>query len=493
MIMPMKKLHRWLGLGLGWLMFIWFFSGAVMMYAAIPRHGKLKQIEAAAPLDGGQVRLDFAQAWRACGQVGYPARAHLADLGGRPAYWFGHGEEGSSLVWADSGQVIEAIDPGLARLIAQAAAKTARPPRLLEMVARDQWTVGTGSQGSQGPFYKFALDDPQDTRLYVSSRGGEVCQIATASQRAWAWLGAVPHWLYFTVLRSHLEIWRWTIIALAAVGCLLCLSGLWLGARYFRWRGWGKGKYRRRSAYVGWRKRHHYLGLLFGLPALAWTFSGMLSLNPFHWHTPSRPTPAMRQAFSGGDISPASCRLAPAQALAALAKEIQVKRLELISVGGRLFYLAQGGEGYSRLVPAWRDYAETLQELPQSEMVAAAGQVIAGARIIAVDHADRDDLYFRPESGKILKLVFNDPHDTWLYLDQRRARILMVLDGSGRANRWLYSFLHCFDLPWLLENRWLRDPLMLALLTGGGLLCLSGPWAWWRRKKRPHSGGRLQI
>lgn len=479
----LTKWHRWLGLGLGWLMMIWFISGAVMMFVSLPRAYTSAEGRAARSpaLPAEAVRLGFGQAWRICGQPDNLVDARLAMLAGRPAYFF-RAAGGYRVVWADSGRMLGRVTPALALSSAQWSTGRAGGLKPAGMVTTDQWTVGTGGKAHLRPYYKFEADGPGGVSVYVSSKTGEVCQVTDTSGRVWAWLGAIPHWLYFTVLRSHLETWRWTIIVLAALGCVLCLSGLWLGVRLLKFGGWGRGKYARSTPYLGWRKWHHYLGLIFGLPALTWTFSGMLSLSPFDWHTPSRPDRQMVRAVSGGPPSPPACRLEPALALKAMAGQAQPTMLRLISFQGLPYFLGRAVNGQTRLTPAWAEQAEVMEQLPGKEMLAAAQGLLPGQRVARADLLVGGDLYLPKAKRPLWKVVYNDPAETWLYLDPGSGRIAARLDDSGRLNRWLYRFLHCLDLPWLVEHRVVRDAIMLVLLAGGSLLCFSGPWSWLARR-----------
>jgi len=66
--------------------------------------------------------------------------------------------------------------------------------------------------------------------------------LTTARERFWNWLGAVPHWLYFTELRRHPNIWSQVLIVTSLLGCFLA-----------------------------------------GVIALTWVLSGLLSMNPWGW------------------------------------------------------------------------------------------------------------------------------------------------------------------------------------------------------------------
>jgi hypothetical protein len=48
-------------------------------------------------------------------------------------------------------------------------------PRLMGRIDYDQWTV-SGEFNRERPLFKFALDDPRGTQLYVSRVSGKVVQ-----------------------------------------------------------------------------------------------------------------------------------------------------------------------------------------------------------------------------------------------------------------------------------------------------------------------------
>ena len=486
MRLSLRRMHGWLGWGLGWLMLIWFISGGVMMYAHLPHALRSPQgrLDGVTALDPQGLALDFVQAWERAGRPAPLTEARLHLVAGRPAYLFARGREAPRLVWADSGQRLLRADAALARRAAAWQLGSQAKLTYQGLIQRDQWTLGSGAPARLAPFHVWEAADGQGTRVHVSARTGEVCQLTTRASRFWSWLGTIPHWFYFTILRSHHDLWYWGLITLSGLGCLLCLSGLWLGVRYFRLSGWGQGRYQRRSAFWGPRKWHHYLGLIFGLPALAWTFSGLLSLHPFDWHAPDHPRGQPAVALAGGALEPAKCRLHPRAALAALPAGFAPRLLRLINFQGQPYYLALDNAKGSRLIGAGRDSAQVEAALPMVRLKGASGGLLPGCRVTQTLELEGGDLYLPRWKGPLLKLVYDDPHETWLYLDPRRARIIRSLDSSGRINRWLYGFLHRLDLPWLLDHDLARQVLMLVLLAGGALLCLSGPWSWLARRSR---------
>ena len=73
----------------------------------------------------------------------------------------------------------------------------------------NQWTLG---QARQMPLYQFAVDDGAGTELYVQPQTGEIVTLTTARSRAMAWISTIPHWLYFTALRTNQSAWYKTVV-----------------------------------------------------------------------------------------------------------------------------------------------------------------------------------------------------------------------------------------------------------------------------------------
>src|SRR5690606_8725462 len=118
------------------------------------------------------------------------------------------------------------------------------------------------------------VGDDAGTVLYVSGRTGQVIQDTVAHERFWNWLGAVPHWLYFSFIRQNQPVWYNFVVYASLLGVFLTATGLYIGIRQF-----GRGK--RKSPYRGLALWHHWTGLIFGVLTLTWVLSGLFSMQPW--------------------------------------------------------------------------------------------------------------------------------------------------------------------------------------------------------------------
>ncbi len=147
------------------------------------------------------------------------------------------------------------------------------------------------------PLYRLELADGAGTNVYVSSRTGEIVQDTTRAERAWNWLGAVPHWIYFAPLRKDADLWHQVVIWLSGPMVIGAIAGMWIGILRLRPSRAAKGK--SMTPHRGWMKWHHLGGLIGGLFLVTWIASGWLSMNPFKMFARTQITDAQRAAYAG--------------------------------------------------------------------------------------------------------------------------------------------------------------------------------------------------
>ena len=344
--------HRWMGVSLCLLFLTWFASGIVLMYWDYPAVSEADRLSRAPVLDATAIRLSPQEAYARLQTDFQPDQVKLGTFDGGPAYRFRFGDA-ESIVSAVDGQTLKEFPPEMTLRIA--SSWTGQPPadaKMEENMEEDQWTV-SGEFQDLRPMRKYSWPDGE--QVYVSTMTGDVEQYTTRASRMGAYFGAIPHWLYFTPLRKHSSAWARIVIWASGLGTVAALCGILIGISTYS----PSKQYRREGApsslpYSGQKRWHAILGLIFGLLACSWAFSGMLSMDPFprlqgeNWDsTGARLTEALR----GGSLRLADFTEGPREALARLGRDFRVKELQLDLFAGEPAYLVTGGQNQSRIVP----------------------------------------------------------------------------------------------------------------------------------------------
>ncbi|MBB4843014.1 putative iron-regulated membrane protein [Paucibacter oligotrophus] len=481
-------LHRWAGIALCLVMALWFVSGLVMLYVGYPKLTPAEQLRGLAPLPTQGCCVPLKQALQASG-LHEPRQWRLASVAGQPRYFFGDGRKTLVAVDALTGQRISSVSEDEAVAAARHFAAGV-DGQSLGPVQEDAWTHSRALDAYR-PLHRVAVADAAHNWLYVSAVSGEVVRDASITERTWGWLGAWLHWLYIFRGGALGAWWTDIVIALSLAGCVLGLSGLTVGI--WRWRFKGRYKSGSRSPYRAPLARwHHVLGLVGGLLALTWVLSGLLSLNPWRVFEAGGPKLDSR-AYAGGLLQAQAGPSAEA-VLATLAERgFAARTLEWRRVGGRQYVWAQSPAG-GMLLDA---QARPLQALDEAALVAAAAPMLPQARIQGREWLRSYDAYYyarephtmtgqRERPLPALRLVFDDAQAHWVVLDPASGALLQTSNSRQRLERWLFAFLHSFDLPQLLALRPLWDGWMLGFGLAGLALCLSGVWLGWRRLRMRH-------
>ena len=116
----------------------------------------------------------------------------------------------------ETGQAVEWRGIELAARIASTWTGLSLRDAMVESIKEaDQWTV-QGALRNVRPLWKYSW--PNGEQVYVSGISGEVVQYTTTQSRLWAYLGAIPHWLYFTPLRKNQPLWSRFVIWSSGAG-----------------------------------------------------------------------------------------------------------------------------------------------------------------------------------------------------------------------------------------------------------------------------------
>ena len=494
--------HRYIGIPLSFMFVVWFVSAFFMIYTGgMPRITPEMQVDGASPLDFSRIALTPHQARDV---VGYTSsNVGLRTLMGRPVYQFLEPGYDMALVYADSGEPVRAItEADAARIASDFLAVPQEKFSHVGMINDvDQWTL---TQRAELPMHKFTVDDGLGTEVYVSVPNSQVSVYTTTQSRALAWVGTIPHWLYFTSLRLNQPLWYDIVVWSSTIGCVMALLGLILGVTQFR--RTQPFELKRAIPYRGLMRWHYILGVVFGVFTLTWVFSGLLSMEPYAW-TDSRGISVDPSLYAEGELDLAAFPPVNSHDWTALAAGKEIKQVDFLWIAGAPYLQAS----YSVPTHADTDKRDRLHQpyniLGQSEaesmlVDARSGRMVDGFDIDelvaklagAVDAAVTDvtllsayDDYYYSRVGQLplpaLRVKFDDPAQSWVYIDPERSELLTLVTRASRVERWLYNGLHSLDFAFWYHKRPLWDVGVILLLLGGLGTSLLGLYFGVRRVK----------
>lgn len=507
----MKKallfVHKWLGIALALLFLVWFASGLVLYFVPFPSLTPAARLAGVPVLALGDACCLTAQ--QAADRAGLEiAEARLGMHDGAPVWRLLRTapDKRWSAVDARTGAALPALND--TRAIAVAEAFSGRRAVHAQALERDQWTVAQGFNPYR-PLLRVELDGDDGLELYVSRSAAEVVGATRRSERAWNWVGAIPHWIYFTELRRWPERWHNVVVWLSLPGVVLAATGLALGI----WQ-----LFLNRSRWIpyriAWMRWHHILGLAAGVVTLTWIFSGLMSMNPFSVFS-SRGATADEQRRWSGPAAPAT--LPPAAALQA-AGPLPVREIDTVRFNGQAWYrlrsadatLLVRADGSADARSAGGARTAALAALPDADVRTALARLRSDGNpgndgnrgndgnAVAVELTRLtayDDLYYARGNDPAQRQ--SRPLPVWrarwadgvaAYADPASARIVLRTDDSNRWQRLLYNGLHSFDFAPLLARPWLRDGLVVLLSLLGAAMSITACVVAWRvfvpRKRR---------
>jgi PepSY-associated TM region len=464
---------------------IWFVSGIVLMYASYPSLTIRDRLAHFPALVCGNC-IGPAELARAVPSAATSPVLRLGMRGDRAVWRFLDGNFQWIAADAVTGHLLPASDSVTAASIALAWLSAGDAPTTDSiravfggvLDAPDQWTL-LNSVDAEFPLLRFDLTDASATRVYVAQRSGEVLAASTRRERALAWIGAIPHWIFPAMLRRHETAWSRVVISVSALGTLMSVAGLALGLGQWRGRRTQKGERRSPSPYRSFVLRwHHLLGLTFGIVVCTWVFSGLLSMNPGRWSPGIGATRAQRLLWVGGERAIDQFTVTPDSALRALHAAGRAPRELLVSqIAGQPWFTAWDADGSTRLVRGNVD-ANVTELLDSRSMMAMAPSLVPGAGIVDTATLVRYDNYYRDPRGHltlpVIRVRYNDAAGTWLYLDPRLGGISQRMQSRSRLERWLYVGLHDFDVGGLAGLRPLWDVIVITFSLGGLLCAVTG-------------------
>ncbi|BBQ10656.1 PepSY-associated TM helix domain-containing protein [Stenotrophomonas maltophilia] len=477
--------HRWLGIGGCLLMLLWFVSGMVMLFVGYPKLTSGERL-AALPVLGDARDLQGLSVLPAVVQA-EPEVVALTTLRGEPAYVVRNG----SNVGAWSAVTGQALLPVSAQRAEASAAQFAGGQAFVgaTRVDEDRWTHSRALDAHR-PLYRVEVGGAQPGDVYVSSHTGEVVQDAPHVQQRWNYAGAWLHWLYFLRMQSVDPVWTWVVIVLSALCSVAAISGIVVGV--WRWRFRGHYRTGAKTPYVEpWMRWHHLIGLVAAAFIFTWIFSGLMSMNPLGVFSSTREAIDSGR-YRGGTVAVDGALGEPAALLAAV-DDARFKPVEFQwrRIDGELFAVLLDGQGETRIVSGSDGHLQVARLLPaawlQQKVRALSDAPVQG---YWVQHAA--DAYFYPRAPEAMNGAavrrfpvavadFDDAEATRVYLDLATGDPLLTMGRRERVGRWLFHFLHSWDLPAMLRQDTARLAVLLLLSLAGAALCATATVIGYRR------------
>jgi len=485
------RTHRWLGITLGFMTFVWFASGIAMLYYPWPAPTPTDVVARLQPLRVTATPIGFDSAVGRAGKAGVVG-GRLSRWNGRLVYslWTQRGaqKQVAAMVDATTGVPVTPLrEPDAVQVARPWVDSMAAVSSTALLDAGDHYLLSNEYRHGF-PAYVVRFADARNTAVYVSRASGYVVGIVTDRTRWTTWLGTVPHWLYFRWLYTrHIDWWLWVSYVLPAIAMVAGMSGIVIGLHQLL-PHWRRGQWRI-SAYHGASQWHHVSGVVFGALVLTWSLSGLLEVlgpdvSPRDTQVAAvRGTTASRAVVGEADaIAAASRSSGGAEAVA----------VDYLTVAGRPGYVVTFIGGHRVFVDAVTGAARA--EL-RAEAAAALARTARGgdASIASIELLQRSDAYYyarfhREVALPVYRITFGDRERSRVYIDAVTGEPVGYVDGEVRWYRWLRDGLHSFDFPALNERRAVWLALVLPLMVGGTSIAATGLWLALRRVRRMAPG-----
>ncbi|WP_212001882.1 PepSY domain-containing protein [Chitinophaga sp. HK235] len=488
MLKAILLLHRYLGFVLSLMFVVWFLSGFVMMYAGYPTMKPDQRLKQLPPVNMEACHLTPQQVLNVAGITDSIVTIRMGMLLARPVYRIVTQQKRHIAIFADNGAVIDKIDVASGSRLARAFVHDASRPQAVDTLWQiDQWMAAYRYQGYLPEVYRFKMNDPAATYVYVSFHTGEVVQMVNARQRFWAWLGPIPHWIYPTILIRNRPVWSQVVIWVSLIGAVMCLTGIIMGiVRY-------KRKNKQPLVFSPYQKKwfryHHYTGFVFGIFVFTWILSGWFSMSPVAFGPGPGKQLAERDLLSGGPLNVPAFTLSPRQAVSIFSSFLIVKEIQLIQLDGKPYYLAYQDAQHTRLLAADQERSIPFEYFPDSLFIGKVRAFQPAQQIkesVVLNHYD--DYYYSRTFEKrlpVLRVKVDNSEQTWYYFDLKTGQLALRHEKGSRLERWLYHGLHSLDFSFLVYRRPLWDIVVWVLMLGGTAVSITGlvlTWKWLRRK-----------
>ncbi len=475
LIQAVRNMHRLFGFFLSLLFFVWCTTGFVMMYKEFPSVSKTEYLKMRTNISyDSTIKLSAINEWEytnldSCSEI------RMYQLLKKKIINIVNTEGKIICLDAYTGKYVNPIkEHELKDLVNSYFGNTKKVKTIDVITELDQWIPRTKFLPHM-PIYKVLLDDKENTTCYISSQSGEIIQKLNFEDKIWAWLGPIPHWIYFKNLRINTDAWRYVVITLSSLGVVLALLGIILGvSRTVN----SKNKSQKFSPYKKkWFRWHHYVGFIFGLFIFTWILSGLLSMNPLKWASEDSLSEKETKIWQGTNYSILTTVNNFQSAFDNITKHKSIKEIKFSLFNSDNYLIAtnqnnevqhvkiQDKNVFNNAIDILSIKSQVLKLLPNNKIIAS--EILT----------DYDNYYYNKHRTlplPIYRFKFDDKNSTWYYVNPKTLTVVKKMQTDNKIERWLYNGLHSLDFPQLFYKRPLWDIIVIVLLLGCTLLSFTG-------------------
>lgn len=464
------KIHKYVGGFIAIFFLMWFVTGMILVYHPYPRISE-KMINARMETIGNASLPDVTSiVARTDGKL---EALSIRQFQGQTLFEVKAGKKKQTVV-ADTLQDQQVKSVTFATVEAEALKWCDAPVlRVDTLHEREQWVLYSRYDRAM-PLYKFYFDDEQKTELFISGKDGSPQQVTSRKERFWAWIGAIPHKLYFPYIRKDVDRWKAWIVASGTICLVAALSGFLLGicllVNRYRQKNRLEIPYKR-----GWKRWHYVSGLVFGVFLIWWAISGIFSMSRVpQWLVPTKAEFSFNKTrLWGKGMMPLEAYQLDYRKLQEFYPELKV--VEWVRFADIPAYRVIEGENERYIDASGTEIVP--MNVPKKTIEDGFRKIHgedAKMTITLLESYDNYYLNFRRTMELPVYKVELDDEDHNLYYVNPRDGYIRYLNKNKIVDKWLFSAIHYLNIGWLVNRSALWTFCLWFLCIGCGFVCLTG-------------------
>ncbi len=481
------KLHNFTGTVMSIVFLIWFLSGFVLIFTGFPHSSRAKKFKHLKPLTYAEVKsIDSVP------QVA-KSKVELEKLEETAVFRIYKGRKSQKIYNATTLQQYNDFTANDAIRIVENYMQSS-VKNIQKNTELDMW-MPWSYYSTVLPIYECEMDDEKNSVVYLSSKTGTIVQNTNTKSRWLAYVGAIPHWVYFKNIRKQKGLWVNIVTWLAAFGVFVSISGIFVG--FFRLKKRRKNKRERRkiTPYKKfWYKWHHITGFIFGLFVFTFILSGLISVTDVPGWLVSKNPQASKIRKWNQKLNIKAHTYKPVDVWNALEEKTNVRKFAWKTVMNTPYcHVYYNDHTHPQVYVYKQDSIYRVARHSESEIMRWAKKIFPDEKLELELITEYNYDYKKSAMRNLILPVYRvnvaNDYNTQVYVNPETGEKVRVVDNNSTARRWLFRGLHKFDFPIFNKYDWLRKLLLILASIAGTIISLTGcvlgvKWVSKKRKRR---------